>query len=303
MAKKGRVLAICVNWNGGEVLSETLNSLIHSDYPDLDITIVDNASRDGSVDNLPSSLHQVRLSSNLGYGGALNHVLHQVLDNGDCVYDYFLLLNNDLTLATDTVSKLVSCAQRTESHAVAPRVLLFDDKTRIEAAWGEVVWSHVLVDFKGKNALSNDLRWKENRSVQILLGSILLIHRSLIETVGYFDERFFMYHEEVDLLYRAWLNGMKSFYCSETEVLHRSGHSLRRHPNKKIYWIRKNTVLFLRKYNVPFGKWSRFFGTLIISLGVNLILLRFSRLGAICSGVVDGFRSEMNSKTGSSPPF
>jgi len=293
MEHSPRILAVCVNWNGGEVLSATVDSLLNSRYPRLDVWVVDNASTDGSPDLLPDRVRVLKLERNLGYGGALNRALAEAT-GGSTQYRYLFLINNDLTVPPETIPGLVSCARENHASVVAPKTLLAENTRHIEAAWGKISWSHVLVDFKGKGADASDPRWNRCRPAQILLGNALLIERELPVRIGCFDERFFMYHEEADLLYRAWKQGFTSFYCGRVSVIHRGGHSTRRQPLEKVYWTRRNSVLFLRKYHAAPLQWSWFFLTLVSSLLWNVLTLKHRRIGAIVRGIAEGFRFDMN---------
>ena len=240
------VLAICINWNGERVLHKTVDSLLHCDYAALKVLVVDNASDDKSACSLPSTVEVMKLEANLGYGGAINAALRSHLDADSA--PYFLLLNNDVLLAKDTLSRLIGFASDKGPGIFGPRIVQFEDSSRLEAAWGKVTWSHVLASYYGKNRRKIGARWNRMRQVELLLGSTLLVHRRIFEKVGLFDEAYFMYHEEVDFLFRARRSGFPIYYCPFTEVIHYGGHSTRRQPLKKTYWIRRNAVYFLRKH-------------------------------------------------------
>ncbi len=128
-----------------------------------------------------------------------------------------------------------------------PKVLLQDRPDRLDAAWGRITWSHVLSSFRGKGARDRG-RFDRVRRVQLLLGCALLVHRRVFQDVGFFDEDYFMYHEEVDFLFRAGRRGYPCYYCPAARVHHRRAHSTRDKPLQRVFWVRRNTVLFLRKH-------------------------------------------------------
>ena len=109
-----RVLAIVVNWNGREVLPQTLDALRSTLHSNLEIAVVDNGSTDGSAESVRDPVRLVVLDENRGYGAALNAVLGPALqgekDAGEPPPDYFLLLNNDILLEPGTVSRLLTWA-------------------------------------------------------------------------------------------------------------------------------------------------------------------------------------------------
>ncbi len=296
MATAPKVLAVCVNWNGAEVLQATLASLRTSRYAALKVLVVDNASADRSAEDLGDTCDEVlHLDDNRGYGGAVNAGVRRNLEGDRRAPEYFLILNNDVLVVEDTVARLVETALRHGPGIYGPKILRAAAPTRLEASWGHLTHSHVLAHFRARNAL-DDAHWSCPRQVPLLLGSILLVHRSVFERCGYFDERFFMYHEEVDFLHRARLVGLPCFFCPEARAYHVGGHSTRSDPSRKLYWTRRNTVLFLRKHKVSPLRWGYFATTLLASFLFNGISLRWNRLSPLFRGVVDGFRMDLSSQ-------
>ncbi len=288
MSNPGQVLAICVNWNGKDVLRRTVDSLLCSDYAKLDILVVDNASTDDSIASLPQHVNVLRLKTNRGYGGAINTVIRPIL--GAEAPHYFLLLNNDLILAEDAVTALILCAEGKGPGVFGPRIVQFDQPNRLEAAWGKVSWSHVLARYYGKNARKTCPRWAKKRSVELILGSAMLVHRKIFEKVGFFDESFFMYHEEVDFLFRTRRSGFPVYFCPLAEVVHRGAHSTRQQPLQRTYWLRQNAFRFLRKHHANKLQWGYFWTTLGCSIIYNTLMLRWPRTRTIWRAVKECMR-------------
>jgi len=292
MSSPETVLAICVNWNGREVLAETLNSLLKSVGVQMKIVVVDNASTDDSIDLVPHGIEVTPRSNNDGYGAAINSIVEPFFTGPKqqemTPPTYFLLLNNDVVFEPDTVQRLVKFAETKDPGIFGPRVVQHDRPDHLEMAWGELTWSHVLARFEGKGEKIGP-RWDREEPVSLLLGSVLLVHRNVFKEIGFFDETFFMYHEEVDFLYRSQLAGISAYFCNGCQVKHRGGHSTRREPWKRIYWTRRNTVLFFRKHGGSTAHWLYFFATLKMSLFYNIIGLKWRRAGVILRAVRDGF--------------
>jgi len=284
---------IVVTHDHAETLPACLDAVMALDPAPDDVVVVDNASCDGSIKNLPDSVKTTILPSNRGYGGALNTIIRARLEKNPP--DYFLLLNNDVQLRTDTISNLVDFARDKGAAVFGPRIVRLDDTGRLEAAWGSVTWSHVLADFKGENARKDLRRWNETRSVELLLGSALLVQHEVFRSVGFFDERFFMYHEEVDFLYRARMKGIPAYFCPTAEVVHLGGYATRRSPLKKTFWVRRNTVYFLRKHDASSWQWGYFWITLLGSSFYNLATLQWARLATIWKGVREGLSRKVPS--------
>ncbi len=293
------VLAICVNWNGREVLTDTLVSLQSSSYPSLRTVVVDNGSEDGSADLVPDQFELERISSNRGYGAGLNRVLGRYFNSSRSPVEksptYFLFLNNDVVLEPDLIDKLVEFAEKTGPGVYGPKVLRAERPTHLDAAWGDVTWSHVASRFHGIDRPDSP-PFDRVRRVELLLGCVLLVHSKVIQEVGFFDEQFFMYHEEVDFLYRAGLRKFPCYYCPFARAYHRSAHSTRSRPWLKLYWVRRNAVYFLRKHSPGFRKWLRFGGTFTASLLYCLLLLRWKKAAVSVRAARDGWRMEFPAK-------
>jgi GT2 family glycosyltransferase len=290
------VLAICVNWNGGEVLTETIGSLLATNHPLLDVVVVDNNSSDNSLETLPPTVQIMRLEKNLGYAGAINSVIAPIL-SGDAITqhksypDYIVVLNSDLKIPPMTIPRMIEFSEEAQAHIVGPKVLLNAEQKTLEAAWGEINWSHVLVKLVGKDANPKDPRWNRPKQVELLLGSFLLIKFEVFQKVGLFDERFFMYHEEVDFLYRARQKGLRIYFFPKVEIVHRGAYSSRKTPLRKVYWVRRSTILFMKKHAASCKDWGIYFVTLVASILFNLTMIRIGRVQTIFKAVFNGFRS------------
>ena len=289
------VLAVCVNWNGLQVLPAALQGLTSSTYPNLRVVVVDCASQDGSESLVSPDVTLIRLEENRGYAGAINAALletEQFSHPGASLGrpDFFLLLNNDVEVAPDLIGELVRFASRQGPCVCGPQVVVHSTPGRLEASWGRVDWSHVLARFEDRNRPLESIADQEARKVQLLLGCALLIDSRALESTGLWDETFFMYHEEVDWLYRCQMTGVPVFYCPFVRILHHGGTGTKDAPLKKTYWLRRNTVFFLRKHRAGLGRWSIWATTLAGSLVRNLITLQWKRLGMICRGAWHGFR-------------
>ena len=143
-----KVSAIIVNWNGKDVLSVCLKSLLEQDYENLEIIVVDNGSEDGSqtlVKEEFSSVKLIKNEKNLGFGSAVNRGLDKAKG------DYFIFLNNDLALKSDCMRQLASLLGSDSSIGAAiPKILYYsqhDQKSLNEPA--RINSYGVLVNYTG----------------------------------------------------------------------------------------------------------------------------------------------------------
>ncbi len=290
------VLAVCVNWNGRSVLAGALQGLVSSPYPNLRIVVVDCASQDGSERLVPSAATLLRLNHNPGYAGAINTALQrtQQFAKGAAELgrpDFFFFLNNDVEVPSGLIGELVQFASNRGPCVCGPQVVIHSRPQQMEAGSGKLSWSHVLARFEDRNRSLTGVD-KKPRKAELLLGCALFVESRALETTGLWDETFFMYHEEVDWLYRCGRAGIPIYHCPFLRISHHGGTATRGLPLKKVYWLRRNTVYFLRKHRAGPKQWGFWATTLVGSLAFNLATFKWKRLGTICRGVFDGFQLE-----------
>lgn len=214
------VLLVIVNYNGKELLSKHLPSVLKTRYARLDFAVVDNDSTDGSLDFLRTHFPQVKLielDSNYGFGTAFNMVCAKY--DG---YDYYVPLNNDVDVESDWLSKLVATAASDERvGAVGPRILfakLREGKRIINSAG--MVLDRYLNGYDRYLGQVDSTRYHVVEDVAALSGCAMLLRKKALRQVGGFDEDMFMYYEDVDLCLRMKEKGWRLVYDGRAGVFH-----------------------------------------------------------------------------------
>lgn len=216
-----KVSAIVVNWNGKDILSECLQSLLKQEYEDLEIWVSDNGSEDGSqsmLKELYPSVHLVENGENLGFGSAVNRAL------GKAQGDYFLFLNNDLELAPDCVGQLVDLLESDkEIGAAIPKILYHRDAQEPSPNDSATINSFgVVVNYTGVS-YPNLVGQQDEDGLPLTetaCGGIFMFSREVYEQVGGFDEDLFLYHEDHDLSWRIRLGGWKLMVTPKSVCAH-----------------------------------------------------------------------------------
>ena len=239
------VSVIIVNWNGRDVLSDCLQSLLKQNYTNLEIWVSDNGSKDGSQAMVRESFPSVRLlenGENLGFGSAINRVLQKAEG------DYFLFLNNDLELKADCVEELAKLLD-SDPHigAAIPKILYHSNGQQPSPNNSATINSFgVLINYTGI-ACPNlvDQMDRDNLSLtETACGGIFMFTREVFEQVGGFDEDLFLYHEDHDLSWRIRLRGWKLVVNPKAVCTH---HYNFNKGVKKFYWSEKNRLHILLK--------------------------------------------------------
>jgi len=219
-----KVSIIIVNYNGKRFLKECFFSLKKSDYSNLEIIMVDNASTDGSIafarENYPD-LVVIKKRKNHGFAKASN----DGADKADGKYLFFL--NNDTKLGTRTVSLLVKAMEKdTRLGICGPKMVSYDGRKHFHTGIG--------IDIFGFPTNTNRVFYAE--------GAALMIRRDLFNRLDGFDPDYFMFHEDIDLGWRAWLLGYRVAAVPQAVVYHFIGGTAKGNISSGKY-----TTTFLRR--------------------------------------------------------
>lgn len=210
-----RICVLVLNYNGGRVLDETLQSLSRSEPGGVPCVVVDNQSTDGSFDQLPSDIERIRLDRNRGWAGAYNRAIPGMLARG---YEWLWLLNNDVLIEPGCVSALLAFAERNPRCRVLSPIIYFNDpRDRLWFAGGRVERRRFSV---GHCSSLDEFRSLPDGE-RYLSGCALLVHRSVFERIGLFDESFFMYCEDADFGLRAAAAGFSCEVVEDATLYHR----------------------------------------------------------------------------------
>ncbi|MDP7666347.1 MAG: glycosyltransferase family 2 protein, partial [Candidatus Poseidoniia archaeon] len=205
MGDAARVSVIIPHWNGIEILSDCLDSLTKSTYPNIEIVVVDNASTDGSPDwvaeNHPD-INLVRCSENHGYAGGCNR------GAAEAEGEFLLFLNNDTIHEPGWIEPLVESMEVDETvAAVQPKILNYFERNKFDYAGGAGGALDILCFPFVRGRVFFELEEDEGQydsAAEIFWasGTAFLVRKSVFEDSGGFDESFFAHQEEIDLQWR-----------------------------------------------------------------------------------------------------
>ena len=250
---------VIVNWNAGAQLQQCLDSIRDASLDGLELSrvvVVDNSSSDGSADNLQMGslpLSTIRNGANRGFAAACNK------GGSRSRASYLLFLNPDIVLTSGTLSAAVRFLESKENSRVAVcGVQLANDQGAIALTcsrfpkpqhfYGHMFGlSHVFPRrFQGN--LMRDWDHRETRPVDIVMGAFLLVRRPIFETVGGFDERFFVYYEEVDFLHSVHAAGLQSYYLTTTQAYHKGGGCSAQAKDLRLFYSLRSRIIYCYKY-------------------------------------------------------
>jgi len=267
---------IIVNYNVKYFLEQCLCSVIKAIHNiDAEIFVVDNSSNDGSKDFLKGRFTNVKFiwnRENIGFSKANNIALKQSTGK------YILFLNPDTLLPEDCLERSISFL---ESHAEAGALgIKMLDGSGNFLKESKRSFPSPLTSFYKLSGLAKlfphskifskyhlgNLDEKQNQEVDVLAGAFMMVPKKIIDSVGSFDEDFFMYGEDVDLSYRIQKAGYKNLYFADSCIIHFKGESTKRGGLNYVRLFYKAMSIFARKH---YGNKAVLFN-LLIQVGILL---------------------------------
>ena len=252
-----------INYNTRTWLASCLDSIFKAPpLASFEVFLVDNASTDGSVDLVKenySSVHIIENAGNLGYSGAAN----QAIRTSEAKYVF--VLNTDTVLDPEAIDILVEFGDAHEDMGVAGPMLLNTDGTiQISGRHFPSLMDATAHAFLGIIWPTNPfsvryqmLDWdrQSQRSVDWVSGAAMFIRKDAAQKVGFFDERFFMYVEDMDICYRMWQDGFKVYFCPDAKVTHHLAKSSVQSSARMIIEFQRSLYRFFTKIYRHTWKW------------------------------------------------
>jgi GT2 family glycosyltransferase len=285
-----RVTAVTVNWNRPQDTLECLESLRRQAGVEFKSVVVDNGSTDDSARIIAQAYPDVVLietGANLGFARGFNTGIRNALQAGA---EYVLLLNNDTIAAEDMVRQLVFCPFAPRA-VTAPIIFRYGQPNLIWSAGGEINRITLEIDSHHVQMLST-----ESPPIirDFLSGCGLLVHRDVFDSVGLFDEQFFMYYEDLDFCIRVRRHGYHLWLLPKAKLWHKVSASSggAGSPNER-FNMAKSSVIYFRKHGHGL-QWLAIVPIRILSALRWTILLARARswdsLRGYWSGLVAGLR-------------
>jgi len=248
---------IIVNYNTRVILDECIGSIFKKPFHgNFEVIVVDNASKDGSLELVQKKYPQVKTiknEENLGFAKANNVGIK--ISRGS----YVLLLNSGTEVLGGSLDEMFNYMKDNPSVGIAGPKLVGANGNIIQMSWG---WSPTILKevlqktftpehiFKYK-FLQLMVKFLERKmqEVELVSGACMFIRREVLDTVGLLDENLFLYFEEPDFCMRVRRSGWKVIFLPSAEIMHKLGQTMAKAGNETLVIYRRSQLYFYKKNN------------------------------------------------------
>lgn len=251
------VAVVILNWNGKDLLTKFLPSIIRYSNPSFcTIYVIDNDSDDDSISFITKEFPTVKIvknKSNYGFAKGYNVGLKNI------PADFYALVNSDIEVTENWLEPIIKTFSKNEKVAIMqPKILDYKNKTKFEyaGAGGGFLDNFGYPYCRGRifNAIEIDeQQYNNEKEIFWASGACMVIRKSVFNELKGFDIDFFAHQEEIDLCWRAKNLGYQIYYNGESTVYHVGGATLKENNPKKTFLNFRNNLLMLIK-NLPNNK-------------------------------------------------
>ena len=297
MLDKPTIAIIIINWKKYELTRNCINSVEKSSFKNFKIILIDNESQNDFSDeiNKNEKIYIIKNKNNEGFARANNQGIKYSLKNG---FDYVLLLNNDTVIKNNLLDSLIKQSNTLNQKIIQPLILNYDG-TKIWNAGGTI--NYFLGTFQTHNKGEIFKNFKSNRVfTDWFTGCCVLIKSEIFNDIGYFDDRYFAYYEDVDFSIRLKAKGYNIAMMNDSYLQHfesASSKSINQNEGNLSPYVHylnvRNHILLLKKYSKSFNTIGVSLYQLIKILSYLtyfLIRFRFNKFKMVLEGFIDAIK-------------
>ena len=220
------IKVLILNWNGQDLLTSCLDSVMAIDYPNFSIMVIDNGSSDGSLDIITRNYPDVEILSldkNYGFSGGYNRCFTQLKDDPS---EFIMLLNNDTIIDSDILNSFTRAKEQFGDNQIyGGKIYYQDNHEKIWYAGGNVKLKYANIYHRGIRK-QDSKEYSSHMETDYVTGCCLFTSMEVINKLNGFDEEFNMYGEDVDLCLRAKNLDINCYYWPDAKLWHHVSASL-----------------------------------------------------------------------------
>lgn len=266
---------VIVNYETFELTKNAVNSIFKYSYPfSVEVIVVDNASGDDSLSKLQDyfqdKVNFIASKVNNGFAAGNNQALKKVNSK------YVLLLNSDTIVWENTLTDIYNYMENNSDVGACGCQVLLEDNTLDKAckrSFPNVKNSffrlfHIPTKSKDDNYNLDDLDDNGCYEIDCLTGAFIFTRKKVLDEIGFLDETFFMYGEDIDFCYRIKSAGWKIVYYGKDKITHFKGASSKKQRPKLIYEFYRAMYIYYKKHH---AHESNFLVNIVVYLGIVLL--------------------------------
>ncbi len=229
------VSIIILNYNAGNLLLECIKSVLKTNYDNFEIIVVDNASKDDSINRCKEKFQGIRIienGKNLGYCEGNNIGIRNARG------EFVVILNPDTMVDGDWLKELINGYKKFGDGMYQPRFLTTDNHKILQGT-GNMIHLFGFGFARNKGDIDEGQFNKPER-IGYASGTCLFTSKNILEKLGMFDSFLFAYHDDLDLCWRAALEDIRSYYIPSSIVYHPPEGYTFKWNNFKFYLLERN---------------------------------------------------------------
>lgn len=244
------VSIVTVNFNSTEETLELLESIFENSYQNTEVIVVDNASQQdptAAINDFFPSVNVLRSEENLGFAGGNNLALPH------CHGDFIFFVNNDAELTDGVIESMLQLFETVPDLGIlSPKLCYFNAIPDLVPDVIQYAGTTRVHPLTGRNKTlgerqTDDGSFNQPGPTAYCHGAAMMVHRSVLETVGTMSEDYFLYYEELDWCERIKKAGYKVFVDNRVRVYHKESISVGRMGAAKTFYLNRNRILFMRR--------------------------------------------------------
>lgn len=258
------VSIITINYNQPELTRQFLDSATTLTYPNYEIIVVDNASAQPLSTRIALNQYPhvrlIRSEVNLGFTGGNNLGIQEAKG------DYFFIVNNDTELSPTLIDELLKPFRENEQIGVTcPKIRFFAMPHLVQYAGYNPINLYTGQTVPIGYNQADDGQFDRPHATYFAHGCAMMVSRKVVERVGRFAERFFLYYEELDWSQRIRDAGFLIYYQPTVTILHKESASVGQNSPLRTYYLTRNRILFMRRHSTMYQRtvFYLFFGVFV----------------------------------------
>ena len=284
------VSIIILNYNAGNLLLNCVDSVFKSTYPNFEVLVVDNISTDNShvvCKKKFEKIHLIENKENLGYCEGNNVGIR----NADG--EFIVILNPDTIVEPNWLNHLMSAYNEFGEGLYQPKFFSLNEKHVLQSTGNMLhIFGFGFAKDKGK---IDDEKMESVEKINYASGTCLFTSKIVLDKIGLLDPFLFLYHDDLDLGWRAAHIGINSFYVPKSIIYHAESYSIK-WSSKKFYWLERNRKYCLLTHYSKETYAKMRFSLFLVDLCVWLFYLSKGFLGAKIKAELDIFRNRKTIK-------